>query len=345
MNHRTGSSAYQSKLSVIIPVHNGGEAFHWCLKSLQTSWRQPDEVIVVADGDTDGSWQVAQSFGAKVFRYESQGGAARARNCGAAMARGEILCFVDADVTLAPETLGKIEAAFQHDSMLDALIGSYDDNPGAQNFLSQYKNLFHHYTHQTSSEDACTFWGACGAVRRSVFESVGGFDESWRNCVEDIELGYRLKRAGFRIRLYKDIQVKHLKRWQPVSLLKAEIFYRALPWTKLICRDRYFNADLNLNHTNRLSVLFAFGLLICLVICPLIPHFFLLAIPLATGLIIINRKVYQFFHQKRGLLFTLRTIPWHWLYFVYGGASFAFGCLRYSLGSFNTLSLAPTNKR
>jgi hypothetical protein len=49
------------------------------------------------------------------------------------------------------------------------LIGSYDDAPGANNFLSQYKNLFHHYTHQTGSEEASTFWGACGAIRRDVF--------------------------------------------------------------------------------------------------------------------------------------------------------------------------------
>jgi hypothetical protein len=45
-----------------------------------------------------------------------------------------------------------VEAQFAGDPHLAGLIGSYDDEPAAQNFLSQYKNLFHHYIHQTASE-------------------------------------------------------------------------------------------------------------------------------------------------------------------------------------------------
>lgn len=70
---------------------------------------------------------------------------------------------------------------------------------------------------------------------------MGGFDESYRKpSIEDIELGYRLKQAGLKIRLCKALQVKHLKRWEVVSLLRADFFYRALPWTELILRDRQF---------------------------------------------------------------------------------------------------------
>jgi hypothetical protein len=57
---------------------------------------------------------------------------------------------------------------------LVALFGSYDDAPAATNFLSQYKNLLHHYMHQTAREEASTFWGACGAIRREVSLAVGG---------------------------------------------------------------------------------------------------------------------------------------------------------------------------
>ncbi len=214
-------------ISIVIPVYNGGESFSKCLASIRDSLSPMDEVIVVSDGDTDGSWEVAQAFGAKVFRLPTPGGPARARNVGAKAAQGDILFFVDADVTLHGDTLNLIEQQFEQSPELAALIGSYDDAPGAKNFLSQYKNLFHHYTHQMSSEVAFTFWGACGAIRRSVFQAIGGFDESYRKpCIEDIELGYRLKRAGYSIRLCKNIQVKHLKRWETISLLKAEIFYK-----------------------------------------------------------------------------------------------------------------------
>ena len=318
------------RLSIIVPVYNGGKDFRQCLASIQKCLRPEDEFIVVSDGDTDGSWEVAEAFGAKVICLPSSGGPARARNTGAKIAQGDILFFVDADVMLQPDTVRLVAQQFQTSPNLAALIGSYDDAPGASNFLSQYKNLFHHYTHQISSEAASTFWGACGAIRRSVFQELGGFDESYRKpCVEDIELGYRIKQAGYSIRLCKDIQVKHLKQWRPLSLLKAEIFYRALPWTALILRDRHFNADLNLNHANRFSVVLVFVMLSSLALS-LFGSWMLLATAVAVlGLLIINWDVYRFFYSKRGLFFTLKVIPWHWLYFLYGGIVFAYGTLKH----------------
>ena len=317
-------------MSVIIPVYNGGESFRQCLSSLGQSSRPPDEVIVVSDGDTDGSWQVAEAWGAKVFRYETSGGPARARNRGASLATGDILFFVDADVTVGLDTLAQVEQAFQHDAALAALIGSYDDQPGADNFLSQYKNLLHHYTHQVGCEEASTFWGACGAVRAEVFRAVGGFDERYRKpCVEDIELGYRLKAAGYNLRLCKHIQVKHLKCWRPISLLRAEVLYRALPWTELILDQRQPMNDLNLDRSNRLSVVLCFALAASLLGGWLFPALWGVALIMALGLLAINWKVYRFFYQKRGGLFALRVIPWHWFYFLYGGAAFAYGTLAY----------------
>ena len=324
--------ASSTTISVIIPVYNGGNLFKQCLASLKASQRSPDEVIIVSDGDTDGSWKLGEEFGATVIRLPISGGPARARNIGARAAKGDLLFFVDADVTLHADTLGLIETEFLRSPTLSALIGSYDDEPGAENFLSQYKNLFHHYTHQISSEKASTFWGACGAIRRSAFEQVGGFDESYRRpCIEDIELGYRLKQQGYEIRLCKYIQVKHLKRWEPLNLLRAEIFYRAIPWTELMLRDRQFNADLNLNYANRLSLLMVMALLITLGVSCFWPRMLVLAVVLMCLLLLINRSVYAFFIQKRGFFFTLKVIPWHWFYFVYGGIAFAYATIRYSL--------------
>jgi glycosyltransferase involved in cell wall biosynthesis len=323
----------QLKISVIIPVHNGGDRFRRCLSSLAQAVPPASEVIVVSDGDTDDSWRVAQEFGAKVLRLPTCGGPARARNIGTQAASGDVLFFVDADVAIYPDTLKKVALAFTGEPEIAALIGSYDDEPGASNFLSQYKNLFHHYTHQTASAEASTFWGACGAIHREVFLSLGGFDESYRKpSVEDIELGYRLKQAGYRIRLCKDIQVKHLKHWKPLSLLRAEIFYRALPWTELILRDRPFiNVnDLNLKTSARLSVILTFGLVASLLAAALVSAGFLFLVgALSLLLLLLNASVYRFFLEKRGVQFTLQVIPWHWLYFLYSGLSFAIGTASY----------------
>ena len=312
---------------------------------------RPVEIIVVSDGDSDGSWRLAEAFGARLIRLPQAGGPAKARNIGAKSASGDILFFVDADVEVHPATIAKVAESFEADPELDALIGSYDDAPGAENFLSQYKNLIHHYTHQEAGLEASTFWGACGAIRRHVFEEVGGFDESYRRpCIEDIELGYRLKYAGHQIHLRSDIQVKHLKRWTPFSLLRADIFYRAVPWTNLLMQVqqarpafyRRFTQELNLKWSSKASVILVFGLMLSglgvilavtglasagsvgLVSC-------LSALLCGLALLLINLPVYRFFYRKHGWFFALKTVPWHWLYFFYSGAVYGWATLRYRL--------------
>lgn len=314
------------KISVIIPVYNGGASFYRCLSSLADAFPQPSEIIVVADGDTDGSSELAKQFGARVFRLPVSQGPAKARNIGARAATGDILFFVDADVEIVPDTIDQVAKVFESDADLAAMIGSYDDKPGATNFLSQYRNLFHHYTHQTASEEASTFWGACGAIRRDIFLKIGGFDENYRYpSVEDIELGYRLKNAGYKIRLCKTVQVKHLKRWGAVSMLKADFFYRALPWTELIMRDRNPMNDLNLKLESRISVMLAYGVAIAGMISAWWWEAGAIAAVLALLLLALNAPVYRFFYEKRGKKFALKTIPWHWLYYLYSGLAFAIG--------------------
>ncbi|MBD1868182.1 glycosyltransferase [Cyanobacteria bacterium FACHB-471] len=325
-------SSIEPAISIVIPVHNGGESFRECLSSLTKFVPNSIEVVIVVDGGTDDSWRLAEESGAKVIKFPTAGGPARARNAGAKAAQGDILFFVDADVTIGADTLSQVAIAFQTYPNIAALIGSYDDAPGATNFLSQYKNLFHHYTHQTGCEEASTFWGACGAIRRDVFLEIGGFDEAYRYpSIEDIELGYRLKRAGHQIRLCKNVQVKHLKCWRPVSLLRAEFFYRALPWTELLWRDRQFVNDLNLKTSSRVSLVLTYGLLIALAAS----FWWLPALGLAgilsLSLLLLNFSVYQFFQHKRGLWFAVRTVPWHWLYFLYSGLAFAIGTIRYHI--------------
>jgi len=84
----------------------------------------PAEIIVVADGDTDGSWQQAKQFGVGVLRFPSPGGPARARNFGASQAKGEILFFVDADVMIPPDAMSQVAAGFKREPALAAFWGS-----------------------------------------------------------------------------------------------------------------------------------------------------------------------------------------------------------------------------
>lgn len=299
--------------------------FRRCLEGLSTLSSPADEIIVVVDGEDDGAGGAAEAIGATVIRLSRRGGPAAARNAGARAATNEVLLFLDADVVPAPPVTAHVCEAFTEDPALAALIGSYDDAPGDPGFLSQYRNLLHHYVHQTGEERASTFWGACGAVRREVFFAVGGFDEAITiPAMEDVELGYRLTGSGHPIRLAKHIQVKHLKRWDAMTMLRTDIFQRAIPWARLLRREGRIQNDLNLRVSSRVSAVLAWALLATPAALWLGPPFRDATALAGMAFLYLNAPLYRFFWRKRGLGFALRAVPWHWLYYLYSSVAFAF---------------------
>lgn len=223
-------------LSVVVPVHNGAATLARCLVALARSERRPCEVLVADDASTDASAQIARAHGARVIPGGvSRGGPAAARNRAAARATGDVLAFVDADVEVAADTLGRLLAALDTDPGVAAAFGSYDDTPAVDTAVSRYANLRHHHVHQHGDPEARTFWAGCGVVRRADFERVGGFSRHYgRPSIEDIELGLRLRAAGRRIRLVAAAQATHLKRWTLRGLWRTDVKDRALPWAHLM---------------------------------------------------------------------------------------------------------------
>jgi hypothetical protein len=262
-------------------------------------------------------------------------GPASARNLGARTACGEILLFVDADVLVPPDALERIAARFSEDAARDAVIGSYDEAPASPDLVSQYRNLLHCYTHQRGRARTCGFWTGCGAIRRAVFQAHGGFDETYtRPCIEDLELGTRLRQAGRQVWLDKGLQVKHLKRLRFRAMLRTDLVDRAVAWTRLILRSHQMPVDLNLKWTQRFSVLAtgwgALALMMAAVFAAAsatrVAAALALSAALAAGAVaVLNRDFYRFLARVRGPWFALRACPLHCLYFLVGGTGFAAG--------------------
>jgi glycosyltransferase involved in cell wall biosynthesis len=289
-------SGQKPTISIIVPTHREGEAFRQCLSSLAQASPPPDEVILISDGAGSSIERLAEEFGFRCFQSFSGRGPAKARNMGALHAKGDLLFFIDSDVTIPRDAVALVRMAFVKDPGISAVIGSYDDAPAAVNFLSQYKNLFHHYVHQISNEEASTFWCGCGAIRREVLLHLGGLDEEYlRPCIEDIEFGYRIKKSGHRIQLLKALQCRHLKRWGILALLISDFFDRALPCTELILRDRMLINDLNLQMTNRISVALVFASILLLAVGFLHPIFAGVALTCFCVVLYINLPLYRFF--------------------------------------------------
>ena len=254
----------QTRVSAVIPVFNGGSDLEKCLAAIAASVYPLLEIILVDDGSTDGmTHAAAMRHGARVIRREQMMGPASARNLGAGEARGDIIFFTDADVLLDPAAIAIAVRTLDADPEVCAVFGSYDDQPGHASFLSQYRNLFHHWVHQTGNEEAFTFWTGCGAIRREVLLQVGGFSEDYeRPSIEDIELGARLRAAGLRIRLEKNMLGQHMKRWRFWNMLRTDIFHRGIPWMRLVLREGKVSSDLNLSLSSRIATFLAglFGL-------------------------------------------------------------------------------------
>lgn len=246
-------------IAIIIPVCNAAPLLRQTLMALRRSDRLPDELIVVDDASTDNSAGVALELGAHVLKMQTNSGPAACRNLAVLHTKSDILVFLDADTCVHNDTVSRMEAFLYADPSLSAIIGAYDDAPSDSGLCSQYRNLAHCYIHRSSQWKALTFWSGCGAVRRSVFLEVGGFNESYsKPGIEDIELGYRITDSGCRILLEPSVMVTHTKRWTIPSVVSTDIRNRGIPWMLLLLHRGSMPNDLNLKLRYRFATVFAF---------------------------------------------------------------------------------------
>ena len=318
-------------LSVIVPVRDGGEAFVRCLSALRRTRETWIELIVVDDGSVDESAARAETAGARLLTTSGALGPGAARNLGARSARGEWLLFVDADCEVGPDTLA-VAAAAARGGDADAIFGSYDDAPAASGLVARYKNLYHHYVHQSAGATARSFWAGCGAVRRDAFLAVGGFDARTypRPSIEDIELGYRLTDAGYRVRFQPDLTVKHLKAWTLAGLVRSDVLDRGVPWTELMLSRGGIPDELNVRRRERVSVVAVWLLIVALAAAPWRPVALIAAGAAAAWLVIGHLGLYRFLARRGGVLFALAAVPLHWLYLAYCGVAFVWGAARHA---------------
>lgn len=321
-------------LTIIVPAHRADAAFERCLAALVPVVRTTP-VVVVDDGSPGAEVSTrAQALGFLTRRHAHSRGPSAARNLGAQAATTPLLLFVDADCVVRPDVADRVVAAFAARPEVDALFGSYDTEPAAPQFVSQFKNLTHHYTHQRARDDAFSFWAGCGAVRRERFLALGGFSERYaRPCIEDIEFGYRLRAAGGRIAVVKDLQVTHLKRWTLGGLVRTDVFDRGVPWTELILEHPGMTAgDLNLSAGPRTTLLLTWLALDALFLAVWWPRLAWAAPFLLVAALVPGRRYFAWLGQVRGWGFALKAVPLHLLYQLYSGVAALIGLTRYLLG-------------
>ncbi len=196
VDRRTVHAAPDAPLvSVITPVYNGERFLAAAIESLLEQDHRPIEIIVIDDGSTDASAQVARSFDDVVLLESVNGGAAAARNLGLTRATGSFLTFLDADDLMAP---GRITAQ----------LGYLRSHPATGCVLMHQELLVEPgATHPVWTPDGpVTAPPMTGLVRREASELVGGFDPSYR-IVHDTDWLFRLREAGVRIDILPQVGV------------------------------------------------------------------------------------------------------------------------------------------
>lgn len=256
-------------LAVVVPATDSPPTLATCLAALAAS-RDPADEIVVVDVPTVLS-------------------ASEARNAGVERATADVIVFVDADVAVHPDALGRLRAAFTADPDLTAIYGSYDDSPADRRTVSAFRNLLHHHVHQSSAGRAETFWTGLGAVRRAAFVAVGGFDHRRypHPSIEDIDLGHQLATTGARIVLDPAVQGTHLKVWTLRSMVWTDFARRGVPWVALQVRNRRVSGALNCGWRHRLSAVACLIVLVAAALGQVLP-----ALAAAAALLALNRSFY-----------------------------------------------------
>ena len=204
-------------ISVIIPTHNRASLLRGSLESLceQTLPEQDFEVIVVDDGSTDDTRDVCQSFANRVqlqYLRIANSGIAAAKNMGLFASSGEISYFFDDDDVADPNLLATHLAAHrEYSDDRIAVLGYTTWHPdlevtplmdyvtGVGQYLFSYRTLL-----SDATLDFTHFWGGRASAKRAFLVHHGIFNQEFRFGYEDIELGFRLSRHGFRVAYRRD---------------------------------------------------------------------------------------------------------------------------------------------
>jgi GT2 family glycosyltransferase len=321
----------RAAVSVIVPFYRGRQSLERVVSAVSQA---PDvaETIVVANGSDEDLSGLAHVPRLRVLDLPAPCGPAVARNRGAAAAAGDILTFIDSDVVPHPDAIARMVEGLTEDNAVAAVFGAYDHSPPHPGFFSQYRNLAHAFIHEQARSDARTFWGGLGAIRASAFRAVHGFDERFtRPSIEDIDLGYRLREAGYALRLDPRIRGTHLRRWTLGSSIVTDIRDRGIPWTQALLKFGALRDDLNVSWSGRLALASACAALGGLLLTPVSRAGVWIALAAAAGFLAAHTRMLRFFVRERGVWFAARVAGGQFVHHLCNGVSLIVGTALWAL--------------
>jgi glycosyltransferase involved in cell wall biosynthesis len=337
-------------ISVVIPVRNGAATLARCLEAALASTHPRLEVVVVDDGSTDATAEIAERFPVKLVRLAAHGGVSRARNAGAAASSGELLVFIDADCLLERNALAVADAAYGAGAGAGRVLGgTYTRSPHDRDFFSAFQSVFiHHFETKRAAPDYVAAHAM--AIDAELFRRSGGFVEGTfigiAASVEDVELSHRLRRAGCELVMIPGFQVKHIFRFSLRRSL-ANAVKKARIWTAYSVANRDLLADSGTASWElKTNVATAAAQVVLVAAAAASGQRWLLAAApaLLAANLLVSRRLVAAWRSARGPRFAaLATLYWATLYAAAVGTGAALGLARWlwSFRSFARTSCTP----
>ena len=225
--------------SVLIPCYNRANEIRNVILSIQNQTHPADEIIVVDDASTDQSVSVIKKCGVKLVCHKENQGPAVARNTAFSVSKGEIVIFVDSDSIADRRMIEGIVSIYENSAHTNLLggVGGRGIKFFSQGLANQWRSLHGRQDHGDHfKQDVEYLFGLCCSYPRKVFSEVGEFDSYYpKNAGEDLDIGIRIRRAGYTLAYTPDAFIYHQHRDTIESLKQVQ--YNWTYWN-LIARKR-----------------------------------------------------------------------------------------------------------
>jgi glycosyltransferase involved in cell wall biosynthesis len=210
----------QPLVSVVIPVYNGEAFLAEAIESVAAQTYRQFELIVIDDGSTDRSGEIARGFSFVRCERQAKAGPGAGRNHGASLSSGQFLAFLDADDLWLSDKLERQLAAFRDEPQLDAVFGH------AEEFVEEHAGM--HAGLTARGVRAAPLPGAM-LIRRAAFDWLGGFETRWKGG-EVADFLARLQEGKLRTRTLEAV------------VLRRRVHARNLGLVNPSARDDYLSA-------------------------------------------------------------------------------------------------------
>ena len=285
-------------------MYNSQETIGKCLDSIYNSDypRNKYEVIVVDDGSTDNSANLAGTYPCKLIKLNKNGGPAAARNLGTKKSKGNILVFVDSDVAIGKKFLRSTIDCFNEGV---ASLTAMNLKKTSSNFITNFLNLLDYFTFLKSPRYVIFPCTSYFAIKKMVFMELGMFNEKYKKPhVEDLELGSRLTKKGYKMYLNKKLKFKHMMEYTFLGFLKNK-FLRSFYRIKFLLKEKNIKTTTSYYPSN---ILLLFLLLFFTSLGFLLSEFFFLLCFIILILFFLNNfEFLKFLKEEKGIVFSISS--------------------------------------